>query len=49
MGTLKRPEQLHQKIALEMNKPHYRFKSHMCHALKVDYHMFRRELLEMLD
>ncbi|MDR3442631.1 MAG: NAD(P)-binding domain-containing protein [Legionella sp.] len=49
MGTLKRPEQLHQKIAQEMNKPHYRFKSHMRHALEVDYHMFRRELLEMLD
>jgi cation diffusion facilitator CzcD-associated flavoprotein CzcO len=49
MGTLKRPEQLHQKIDQEMNKPHYRFKSHMRHALEVDYHMFRRELLEMLD
>ncbi|WP_058535636.1 flavin-containing monooxygenase [Legionella saoudiensis] len=48
MGTLKRPEQLHQKIDQEMNKPHYRFKSHMRHALEVDYHMFRRELLEML-
>ena len=48
MGTLKRPEQLHQKIDKEMNKPHYRFKSHMRHALEVDYHMFRRELLEML-
>ncbi|CAM4486133.1 MAG: Ferredoxin--NADP reductase [Legionella sp.] len=47
-GTLKRPEQLHQKIEQEMNKPHYRFKSHMRHALEVDYHMFRRELLEML-
>ncbi|MFT4060102.1 MAG: NAD(P)-binding domain-containing protein [Legionella sp.] len=48
MGTLKRPEQLHEKIAHEMNKPHYRFKSHMRHALEVDYHRFRRELIEML-
>lgn len=48
MGTLERPEQLHQKIDQEMNKPHYRFKSHMRHALEVDYHMFRRELLDML-
>lgn len=48
MGTLERPQQLHQKIVQEMNKPHYRFKSHMRHALEVDYHMFRGELLEML-
>lgn len=48
MGTLQRPEQLAKKIDQEMNKPHYRFKSHMRHALEVDYHMFRRELIEML-
>lgn len=48
MGTLKRPAELKKKIAAEMDKPHYRFKSHMRHALEVDYHMFRRELLEML-
>ena len=48
LGTLKRPEQLDKKIEQEMNKPHYRFKSHTRHALEVDYHMFRRELLEML-
>ncbi|HAT6805823.1 TPA: SidA/IucD/PvdA family monooxygenase [Legionella pneumophila] len=47
-GTLKRPEQLHRKIAKEINKPHHRFKSHMRHALEVDYHIFRKELLEML-
>ncbi|CEG56322.1 flavin-containing monooxygenase [Legionella fallonii] len=47
-GTLKRPEQLHQKITEEINKPHYRFKSNRRHALEVDYHIFRRELLEML-
>lgn len=47
-GTLSRPEQLHKKIAREIKKPHYRFKSHRRHALEVDYHMFRRELLQML-
>ena len=47
-GSLKRPDQLHKKIAKEINKPHYRFKSNMRHALEVDYHMFRRELLDML-
>lgn len=49
MGTLQRPENLQQKIDKEMNKPHYRFKSHMRHAVEVDYHMFRHELLELLD
>jgi hypothetical protein len=47
-GTLKRPEQLHRKIAEEIDKPHYRFKSNRRHALEVDYHIFRRELLDML-
>lgn len=47
-GTLKRPEDLHKKIAKEINKPHYQFKSNRRHALEVDYHIFRRELLEML-
>lgn len=49
MGTLQRPESLHEKIELEMNKPHYRFKSHIRHALEVDYHKFRRELMDMLE
>jgi pyruvate/2-oxoglutarate dehydrogenase complex dihydrolipoamide dehydrogenase (E3) component len=48
-GTLERPKDLHKKIAQEMKKPHYKFKTHMRHALEVDYHRFRRELLAMLD
>lgn len=47
-GSLRRPEGLQQKIAQEIAKPHYRFKTHMRHALEVDYHIFKRELLEML-
>lgn len=47
-GSLKRPERLREKIEKEINKPHYQFKSNRRHALEVDYHMFRRELLEML-
>ncbi|RUR12079.1 NAD(P)/FAD-dependent oxidoreductase [Legionella sp. km772] len=47
-GTLARPKQLHEKVKQEMDKPHYRFKSHRRHALEVDYHLFRRELLQML-
>lgn len=49
MGTLKRPDHLHEKTLQEMNKPHYRFKSHTRHAVEVDYHKFRRELLDMLE
>ncbi len=47
-GTLQRPENLKEKVKKEMEKPHYRFKSHRRHALEVDYHLFRRELLSML-
>lgn len=38
-----------KKTHEEMNKPHYRFKSHTRHAVEVDYHKFRRELLDMLE
>jgi pyruvate/2-oxoglutarate dehydrogenase complex dihydrolipoamide dehydrogenase (E3) component len=48
-GTLKRPVDLHQKIAQEIKRPHYRFKSNARHALEVDYHRFRKELLGMLE
>lgn len=47
-GSLERPQHLQQKIEQEMKKPHYQFKSQMRHALEVDYHLFKRELLEML-
>ncbi len=48
-GSLKRPAQLHKKIAKEISRPHYKFKSHTRHALEVDYHRFRQELLMMLE
>lgn len=48
-GTLKKPEQLTLKIKKEMEQPHYRFKAHTRHALEVDYHRFRAELLELLN
>ena len=47
-GTLKRPEQLSKKIAEEHQNPHYKFKPHTRHALEVDYHVFRNELIKML-
>lgn len=49
MGKLKRPNSLHEKVEHEMKQPHYQFKAHVRHALEVDYHMFRRELLETLE
>jgi hypothetical protein len=48
-GTLARPDKLQEKIDREMNSPHYKFKTHRRHALEVDYHLFRRELLRMLQ
>lgn len=48
-GSLKRPDNLPEKIAQEIKKPHYRFKSNARHAIEVDYHMFKRELLDMLE
>ncbi|MBA2649183.1 MAG: NAD(P)-binding domain-containing protein [Legionella sp.] len=47
-GAMARPGQLHQKIAEEIKSPHYSFNSNVRHALEVDFHLFRRELLEML-
>lgn len=48
-GTLERPSNLEEKVKKEMEKPHYRFKTQRRHALEVDYHLFRRELLSMLN
>lgn len=47
-GQMKRPHQLSKKIDRELKKPHYPFVAHTRHALEVDYHMFRRELLALL-
>lgn len=48
-GTLKRPENITEKISSELKKPHYHFTSNMRHALEVDYHRFRQELQSMLQ
>lgn len=47
-GELKRPKHLHAKIAQELQRPHHRFLPHMRHALEVDYHKYRKELLGLL-
>lgn len=47
-GQMKRPANLAKKIAAEMKNPHYKFKEHTRHAIEVDYHIYRRELKQML-
>lgn len=47
-GSLKRPANLAKKIQKELKNPHYRFKAHTRHAIEVDYHIYRRELKQML-
>jgi cation diffusion facilitator CzcD-associated flavoprotein CzcO len=47
-GSLQRPRELQKKVQQEMMRPHYRFKTHRRHALEVDYHLFRKELVQML-
>lgn len=43
-GVYRRPEDLEQRIAREMARPHYRFDGGSRHATQVDYHVFRNEL-----
>lgn len=48
-GTLKRPANLIKKIEKEVKKSSKLFKESHRHALEVDYHAFRRQLLSELD
>lgn len=47
-GCLKRPSDLDARIEHEMAKPHWPFHPSPRHAIEVDYHDFRRELLNEL-
>lgn len=47
-GNMSRPKHLQEKIVKEIQSPHYQFKSNKRHVLEVDYHRFKRELLDML-
>jgi len=47
-GNLKRPDELPAKIDKEMKKSRSRYKEAIRHALEVDYHGFRKQLLREL-
>ncbi len=47
-GSLKRPPDIAQRIAHEVRSPHWRFDPSPRHAIEVDYHDFRRELMREL-
>jgi len=47
-GQLKRPNNLPDLVKREMNSPHWRFQDHPRHAVEVDYHDFKAELLSEL-
>jgi len=47
-GSLNRPAQIQTRLAKEISKQQACFKSDPRHALEVDYHSFRQELLDTL-
>ena len=47
-GSLKRPANLYAKIAKETKKTRHQYKGNIGHALEVDYHEFRKQLLTEL-
>lgn len=48
-GNLQRPADIQQKIAAEEQLTRKHFRQSMRHALEVDYHLFRKQLLAELD
>jgi hypothetical protein len=47
-GHLRRPNNLQDLIKREMDRPHWRFQDHPRHAVEVDYHDFKAELMSEL-
>jgi Flavin-binding monooxygenase-like len=47
-GRLQRPADLAARIRHEIARPHHRFDPSPRHAIEVDYHAFRRELMDEL-
>ena len=47
-GRLQRPADLAARIRHEIAHPHHRFDPSPRHAIEVDYHAFRRELMDEL-
>lgn len=48
-GKLERPGDIDARIDKEIRSPHWRFDHAARHAIEVDYHDFRRELVQELD
>lgn len=48
LGHYQRPRDLRQAIADELGHPHFKFIAEARHSTEVDYHRFRRELLQEL-
>jgi cation diffusion facilitator CzcD-associated flavoprotein CzcO len=47
-GRLKRPVDIDMRISREITHPRYRFDPSLRHAIEVDYHAFRRDLMREL-
>lgn len=48
-GLLARPDDINERIEKSIHRPHWHFDSSPRHAIEVDYHDFRTELLREID
>jgi cation diffusion facilitator CzcD-associated flavoprotein CzcO len=48
-GVLSRPNDIANRIELEINSPHWRFDKALRHVVEVDYHDFRAQLLKEIN
>ena len=48
-GVLSRPDDISKRIEIEINSPHWRFDKALRHAVEVDYHDFRAQLLKEIN
>ena len=48
-GVLSRPDDIANRIEIEINSPHWRFDKALRHVVEVDYHDFRAQLLKEMN
>jgi cation diffusion facilitator CzcD-associated flavoprotein CzcO len=48
-GVLSRPNDIANRIKIEINSPHWRFERTLRHVVEVDYHDFRQQLLKEIN
>ncbi len=48
-GILSRPDDIANRIEIEINSPHWRFEKALRHVVEVDYHDFRAQLLKEIN